>query len=41
MWESLSVALSFAGFLAAVILVIAALPAVFDQSRSWFEQGHR
>lgn len=40
MWEGLTVALSCTGFLAAVILMIAELPAVIDQSLSRYRQHH-
>lgn len=41
MWESLTIALSCAGFIAAVMLMIAEIPAVFDQGCRWYGQGRR
>ena len=38
MWEGLTIALSCAGFIAAVLLMIAELPAVIEQGRRRYGQ---
>ncbi len=35
MWEDLTIALSCLGFVAAVAVLVAELPAVFEQTRAW------